>query len=247
MQQKEPILQLQHLRSAPVREVVKTGTKWLLDPYPSIAHMCDMMWLYAKEPVTILLWDPGDWFCSYSLGEQIIKIPFFQYSMKLGRSLVMSKNVKTPATQKYWTNWGVSTLQLITYQRCIQSFKGPTKFTLFRWLLVHAALPIGQSLKGNVALNLKQCCFCKATHETTKDALQSCPVAQQVWNPVLSLFLTVNVGCLFSWGAAVWRVLHSNVQIWKSRKSIAMKGPKEGIMCRYGCLGKKRQWLIEGN
>ena len=31
---------LQDLRSAPVRVVAKTGKKWILDPYPSIAHMC---------------------------------------------------------------------------------------------------------------------------------------------------------------------------------------------------------------
>ena len=42
---------LQHLRSAPVKVAAKTGKKWILDPYPSIAHMCDMLWLYAKDPV----------------------------------------------------------------------------------------------------------------------------------------------------------------------------------------------------
>ena len=42
----------QHVRNAPVRVLAKMGKKWLLDPYPSIAHMCDMMWLYAKELVT---------------------------------------------------------------------------------------------------------------------------------------------------------------------------------------------------
>ena len=53
---------LQHVRSPPVRVVAKIGKKWLVDHYTSIAHMCDMMWLYAKEPVARLLWDPGGWF-----------------------------------------------------------------------------------------------------------------------------------------------------------------------------------------
>ena len=48
---------LQHVLNALVRVVVKMGKTWLVDPYPSIAHMCDMMWLYAKEPVARLLWD----------------------------------------------------------------------------------------------------------------------------------------------------------------------------------------------
>ena len=69
----------QHTRNAPVKVIAKMGTKWLLDPHPSIPHMCDMMWLYAKEPIATLLWDPGSWFWTYSFGEQIIKNPFFQY------------------------------------------------------------------------------------------------------------------------------------------------------------------------
>ena len=206
----------QNVRNAPVRVIGKMGKKWLLDPYPSIAHTCDMMWLYAKEPVARLIWDPGGWFWTYSLGEQIIKVPFFQYSVKLGRSLLTSMNVMAPAAQKHWTNWGVSTLQLKTYWRWIWSFKGPSKFILFRWLLVHAALPVGQTLKGNVAQNLRQCGFCYATSETTKHALWSCPLAQQVWNKVLSLFLTINVGCLFSWGAAVWGILHSSLMLYEA-------------------------------
>ena len=51
------------------------------------------------------------------------------------------------------------------------------------------ALPVGQSLKGNVAPNLRQGGFCYATQETTNHALCTCPLAQQVWNKVLSLFL----------------------------------------------------------
>ena len=141
----------------------------------------------------------GGWLWSYSLGKHNINVPFFQYSVKLGRSLLISTNVTVPIAQKHWTNWGVSILQLKTYWRWIWSFKGPTKFILFRWLLVYVALSVGQSLKGNVAPNLRQCGFCYATQETTKHALWSCPLAQQVWNKVLSLFLTTNVGCLFSW------------------------------------------------
>ena len=136
--------------------VAKTGKKWILDPYPSIAHMCDIMWLYSKDPVARLTWDPRGWLWSHSLGEKIVKVPFFQYLVKLGRSLLLSHNGKIPAAQKHWTNWGVSTLHLRTYWKWIWSFKGPTKFILFRWLLVHMALPVGHALKGNVTPNLRQ-------------------------------------------------------------------------------------------
>ena len=56
---------LQHLRSALVGVVAKTRKKWMLDPNPSIAHMCDMLWLYAKDPIARLIWDPGGWFWSH--------------------------------------------------------------------------------------------------------------------------------------------------------------------------------------
>ena len=52
----------QHARNAQVIVLAKMGKKWLLDPYPSISYMCDMMWLYTEEPVARLLWDPGGWF-----------------------------------------------------------------------------------------------------------------------------------------------------------------------------------------
>ena len=73
----------------------------LILSYPSISHKCVMMCLYAKEPMARLLWDPGDWLWSYSLGEHIIMVPFFQYLVKLGRSLLMSLSVTIPIAQKH--------------------------------------------------------------------------------------------------------------------------------------------------
>ena len=145
-----------------------------------------------------------------------IRKSFSQYSVKRGRALLLSRNARIPAAQKHWTTWGVSTLHLKTYWKWIWSFKGPTKFILFRWLLVHMALPVGHSLKGNVAPNLRQCGFCHEAQETTKHVLWSCPFAQQVWNKVMSLFLTINVDCLFSWGSMMWGVLHSNLMLYEA-------------------------------
>ena len=72
------------------------------------------------------------------------------------------------------------------------------------------ALTVGHSLKGNVTPNLRQCAFYQEAQETAKHALWSCPLAQQVW----SLFLTISVGCLFSWGLAMWGVLHYSLMLY---------------------------------
>ena len=89
---------------------------------------------------------------------------------------LMSKNIPTHAPQKHWNKWGVSSIHLKAYWKWIWSLKGPTKYILFRWLLLHATL--GQSLKGDVATSLRQCCYCGDMQETTKHALWSCSLAQ---------------------------------------------------------------------
>ena len=71
-------------------------------------------------------------------------------------------------------------------------------------------------MKGNVATVLRECCYCGYLQETTKHALWSCSLAQQVWNKVLSLFLTINEGYLFSWGSTVWGVLHSSLMLYEA-------------------------------
>ena len=71
-------------------------------------------------------------------------------------------------------------------------------------------------MKGDVATSLRQCSYCGDMQETIKHALWSCSLAQQVWNKVLSLFLTINAGCLFSWGSTVWGVLHSSLLLYEA-------------------------------
>ena len=53
---------LQNLLAVPIRVIAKSGKKWLLDPQPSIAQLWDMLWLYARQQVSRLMWDLGGWF-----------------------------------------------------------------------------------------------------------------------------------------------------------------------------------------
>ena len=75
--------------------------KWLLDPQPSIAYLLDMLWLYARQPINRLMWDPGGWSWTSPMMDPMQKVPFFQYNVKFGRTLLMSKNIPIPAAQKH--------------------------------------------------------------------------------------------------------------------------------------------------
>ena len=92
---------LQNLVTVPVRVIAKACKKWLLDPHSSIAQLWDMLWLYARQPVSRLMWDPRGWFWTNPVMDPLQKVLFFQYIVKFGRTLLMSKNIPTPATQKH--------------------------------------------------------------------------------------------------------------------------------------------------
>ena len=121
---------LQNLVTVPVRVIAKSGKKRQLDPQPSIVELWDMLLLYARQPVSRLMWDLGGWFWTSPMMDPLHKVPFFQYTMKFGRTLLMSKNIPTPAAQKHWNKWGVSSNHLKAYWKWIWSFRGPTKYII---------------------------------------------------------------------------------------------------------------------
>ena len=53
---------LQNLLVVPIRMIAKSCKKWLLDPQLSVAHLWDMLQLYAQHLVSRLMWDPRGWY-----------------------------------------------------------------------------------------------------------------------------------------------------------------------------------------
>ena len=51
---------LQNLLVVLVRVIVKSGKKWLIDPQPSVAHLWNMFWLYAQQPISRVCGIRGD-------------------------------------------------------------------------------------------------------------------------------------------------------------------------------------------
>ena len=94
---------------------------------------------------------------SYKIGTQKELRVLLMYTVKFGRTLVMSTNIPTPAAQKHSNKWGVSRIHLLLEVE-------------FRWLLQHATLPICQSLKRDVTTVFRQC-YCGDMQETTKHTL----------------------------------------------------------------------------
>ena len=58
---------LQNLVIVPVRVIAKSVKKWLLDPRPPTAHLWDMLWLYVRQPISRMMWNPGEWFWTIPL------------------------------------------------------------------------------------------------------------------------------------------------------------------------------------
>ena len=124
---------LQNLLTMLVRVIAKSGKNWLLDPQLLIAQLWDMLWLYAQQPFSRMMWDPRGWFWTNSMMDPLQKVPFFQYNVKLDITLSMSKNTPTLVAQKNRNKWGVSSAHLKAYSTGIWSFKGPTKYILFQY------------------------------------------------------------------------------------------------------------------
>ena len=55
---------------------------------------------------------------------------------------------------------------------------------------------------------------------------------------VLSLFLTINVSCMFSWGATMWGVLHSRLMLYEAddvHEAIMVHNPFLNISTPWQC------------
>ena len=83
-----------------------------MDPQPPVPDLWDTLWLYARNLVSRLMWDPGGWFWTSSMMDPLQKVPFFQYTVIFGRTLLMSTNIPTPVAQKRRNKWGVSSIHL---------------------------------------------------------------------------------------------------------------------------------------
>mgnify|MGYP000158494050 FL=1 len=80
-----------------VRIVAFAAKKWHLDPSPMDIAADWQLWAYGSVPLAQLTWDPGEfhWINPRTLQLGSDAIPFFQYSVKLGRLIQMHNSGST--------------------------------------------------------------------------------------------------------------------------------------------------------
>ena len=85
------------------------------------------------------MWDPNEWKWQSILPQGMLgkQIPFFQYSVKMGRELLRRRVPVTSATCKFWNLGNVRQSWLNAYWKWLWAMQIPRNVVLFRWLLLH--------------------------------------------------------------------------------------------------------------
>ena len=94
----------------------KIRKKWFLDlPFQECLLYCSL-WVFQKIPLHNLDWDPvGNQWKKPSVGGNGKHLEFFQYSVKLGRNLLLQSKYKCIVVMKHWTANNVHALQLTIF------------------------------------------------------------------------------------------------------------------------------------
>ena len=120
----------------PVRVIGKSSKKWILDPSPSASMLFCQLWVLKKMSLD-LNWDPSYYLWKHANpSSHSIFIQVFQYFVKLGRKLLLSRLLHPPSAMKVWLANGASLVDASKYWKWLWSMQIPRKIVLFRWLLL---------------------------------------------------------------------------------------------------------------
>ena len=136
-----------------------------------------------SRPIVDVQWDPSDygWKLSRSDTSQTKVLPFFTYSVVLGRNFLLNQVELVPAGKKYWEEGNVSYSHMLKFW----SLKCMNKVLHFRWLMIHYALPVGVLLRGRV--HDQSCVMCGSASETLHHVIWECVAATCFWFHILRL------------------------------------------------------------
>ena len=90
-------------KQLPVRVIARLDKKIFIDPNPLIAKYSSHMWVLHSRPIADLQWDPLDygWKLPMSDNTQAKVLPFFAYSVSLGRKVLLNEIDSILVGKKY--------------------------------------------------------------------------------------------------------------------------------------------------
>ena len=202
----------------PIRILAKVDKIWILDPDPNVVHPWWDLWVVGKKPLCELEWDPGEWkwLPTSDFGEDVRPKPFFQYSVRLGREMLRRRIPHWPTTTTTWLTYNVDSTYMTTFWKWLWAMQIPKKIILFRWLIIHYAVPVRVWMHCKDAD--KMCDFCGLEMESLHHLLWSCMAAKLVWKRILRLLHDVYGSRVYKWGAVMWAAIKGKVQDYEQEK-----------------------------
>ena len=88
-----------------------------------------------RRPISRLVWDPKEPYWKVWVHDKIKHVPFFQYSIKIGRKISSARSWKELATNVFWRQNELSPQHLKQFMKWLWDIKMSTEFVCFRWLL----------------------------------------------------------------------------------------------------------------
>ena len=189
-----------------IRVIAAVGRRWVVDPDPELFGREWRLWAYGARPLARLQWDPGEWFWHDPLRESgSPDLPFFQYTVRLGRRMLLARRQAIPAAAEHWQRQGLTADFLTDFWARLWSSRQPRRISAFQWLVAHRGTAVGTWLAfGGLPA---ACPRCGHPTESQRHCLWDCPHAQQVWLRVLRLLAALSIEGPFTWGGAAWSTL----------------------------------------
>ena len=79
-----------------MRVILNDGSNWVLDPVPQKVNSFWRIWIMERRPISRLTWDPRELYWKVWVQDKIKHVPFFQYSMNIGRKVLGVNSLKEP-------------------------------------------------------------------------------------------------------------------------------------------------------
>ena len=142
-----------------VRMIMNDGKRWLIDPSTSIIGDDGKMRIYGNHPLVRLQWDPREYVWKDSqVQEESVSIPFFQYSVQLGRRILAMHRKIVSAVTHLWSIYGITNNFISGFWKKLWERKQAHKIITLQWLIIHRALPMGQWLRQTGISARCACC-----------------------------------------------------------------------------------------